>query len=156
MLNFRGPVARAGVSAAFSLFFPVLVLAQTLPTVAITGVSESGNQLTITGVGFGSHGDHGGSQPFLNAAWNDFSTGMNGGNLGLDGTNNAAWSYQTSGGRSSSKRWARKDYIASLDDSIRRLGAIAHRMSGTTNSTYSTFWLRCGPNVLQAAKFWRI
>jgi hypothetical protein len=153
MLNFRGPVGRACLTAGFALFFPALVLAQ---AVAITGVSESGNQLIITGAGFGSHGDYGGSQAFLNAAWNDFSTGMNGGNMGLDGTNNQAWSYQTSGGRSSGKRWARKDWIPSIDDSIRRLGAIAHTMSGTTNSIYSTFWLRCGANVVQAAKFWRI
>src|ERR1700752_5248293 len=135
MLNFKGPVARACVIAGFALFFPALVLAQ---AVAITGVSESGNELIITGVGFGSHGDYGGSQPFLNAGWNDFSTGMNGGNLGLDGTNNAAWSYQTSGGRASGKRWARKDWIPSIDDSIRRLGAIALNMSGVTNSYYSS------------------
>jgi hypothetical protein len=153
MLKFSGPVGRACLTAGFALFFPVLVLAQ---AVAITGVSESGNQLIITGAGFGSHGDYGGSQPFLNAGWNDFATGLNGGNLGLDGTNNAAWTYQTSGGRASGKRWARKDYISSIDDSIRRLGALALNMSGTTGSYYSSFWLRCGAGVDQAAKFWRI
>jgi len=152
MLNLRGALGRASLAIGFGLFFPALVLAQ----VAVTGVSESGGQLTITGTGFGTHGDYGGSQPFLNAAWNDFSAGINGGNLFLDGTNNAAWSYQTNSGRTSSKRWARKDYIASLDDSIRRLGALALNMSGTTGTFYSTFWLRCGSNVVQAAKFWRI
>jgi hypothetical protein len=87
MRKFSGPVGRACLTFGFALFFPAFVRAQ----VVVSSVSPSGNQLIITGTGFGTHGDYGGSQPFLNAAWNDFSTAINGGNLALDGTHNAAW-----------------------------------------------------------------
>src|SRR5688572_6060808 len=61
---------------------------------SITGVSEQSGTMVISGRQFGVHADHGGGQPFLNAAWNDFSGGIDGGNLALDGTNDAAWSLQ--------------------------------------------------------------
>lgn len=125
-------------------------------TPTITSASIQNGVLTITGAGFGTHGDYGGSEPFLNAAWNDFSGGINWGNLRLDGANDAAWTYQRSGGRTASKPWARKDWNTSTDESIRRLGALTLTMSGTTGEYYTSFWLRCGAQVAQAAKFWRI
>lgn len=135
------------------LFIPSLAAAQTPAPLTAT---VANGQLMLTGAGFGTHGDFGGPAPFLNAAWNDFATAINGGNLALDGTNNAAWSYQTSGGRTPAKRWARKDWNPNTPDSIRRLGALSLTMSGTTGQYFSSFYLRCGNHVEQAAKFWRI
>jgi len=125
-------------------------------TPTVTSASIQDEVLTISGAGFGTHGDYGGSEPFLNAAWNDFSDGINGGNLALDGTNNAAWTLQRSGGRTASKPWARKDWNRATDESIRRLGSLSLTMSGTTGEFYSAFWLRCGAKIVQDAKFWRI
>jgi len=45
---------------------------------SVTSVSESmsqGNQVTIAGIGFGSHADHNDARPYLAAGWENFETG---------------------------------------------------------------------------------
>src|SRR2546427_8923093 len=120
MLQFRGFVGSACCAMAVALIFPVHATAQ---VVTVTGVSASSNQLVVSGSGFGSHGDYGGSQGFLNADWNDFATGINGGNLALDRAYNAAWAYETTGRPPSSKRRGKDKYNPTTPHSIPRLGA---------------------------------
>lgn len=123
---------------------------------AISSVTSTSTTVTLNGARFGAHGDYGGSQSFLNAAWNDFGTAINGGNLALDGTNNAAWTYETTGGRTASKRWAKHNYYANGDDNIKRLGSLSMSLTGTTGTYWVSFWLRCGTNLIPQGKFWRI
>lgn len=60
--------------------FPRIMLAAP----AITSANISGNTVTVSGTGFGTHADWGGSQTFLNKAWSNFDGGnLNGGNLGI-------------------------------------------------------------------------
>lgn len=143
---------RFGIMCA-SLLMAASVSAQ--PTVtSVTGALTPGGRVTITGSQFGTHGDYGGPQAFLNAAWNDFSVGINGGNLALDGTNNAAWSYETAGGRAPGRRWARHTFNAATSESVRRLGSLSLNLRGTTGTYYSSFYLKCQAN--SEGKFWRI
>src|SRR2546427_12340222 len=122
MLQFRGFVGSACCAMAVALIFPVHATAQ---VVTVTGVSASSNQLVVSGSGFGSHGDYGGSQGFLNAAWNDFATGINGGKPGLDGANKAGGTNETTGGPPSNKRWAEHKYKPTKPHSIARIRAAA-------------------------------
>ena len=124
---------------------------------SVSGSLDHGSTLEISGSCFGAHADHGGAAPFLAAAWDDLDSGIEGGNLYLDGTNDAAWTYETVAGRPNALGWAKKRFDASIDESIRRLGSLSLLMEGTTHTFWVSFWLRCDTLSSQVSgKFWRI
>src|SRR6185436_14013155 len=122
----------------------------------VTGTASNGSTITITGSGFGTRGDYGGSQNFLNLAWSSFDTGISGGNFGLNGQNDAAWTFSNSSGRLGG--WVRKRYDPAINESVRRLGGLTPNnggsLSNTTGTYYTTFWFR--PEAGAIGKFWRI
>jgi hypothetical protein len=98
------------------------------------------------------HGDYGGSESFLNAAWNDFEAGQfDDGNIYLEQNNVHQWSLPSTGNRAGSTRYAQKVYIDS------ELGEIAHNQSGSTGTWFVSFWMRLDSLAdQQSGKFYRI
>lgn len=103
----------------------------------ITGVTQTSTTITINGTGFGTRGDYGGSETFLMKKWGNWEveTGVtHGGDFGIAGPSNE-WSIQTSGGKTNSTRFIRRQYVAT------RLAALNYyKGSDTTGTYYDSFW----------------
>lgn len=115
----------------------------------ISSANISGNTITISGSGFGSHADWGGSQAFLNKAWTNFDAGsINSGGLSI-GAYPENWSLQTSANRTNSSYYAERRSVNG------ELGSLSIDQSGTPTEWYASFWFRM-PSNTQAGKFMRI
>jgi hypothetical protein len=150
-------LGRSAPPCAFTVTVSAVPPPPPLGGLAITGLSGPAvhkGSLTLTGRGFGAHANYSGGTAFLAAAWNDFASAINGGNLALDGTNNAAWTRETTGGRPNSLGWAKKTFNAATPDSIRRLGSLSLTERNTTGTVFASFYLRAAPG--SSGKFWRI
>lgn len=144
--------------AIITLF--VLIQQSQTDAQTITGVSGTitdGSTVTVTGSSFGTHTDFGGSAPFLNAAWTQFTTALDGGNLARSNqvTTAVQWSLQTAGNRGEpGGRFARKrnDQLAAEP----RLGALSHVANNSGSRFYTSFWFKtAAANVMTGGKVYR-
>jgi hypothetical protein len=150
---------------SYSYLILTLCLSERLQAqVSISSVSGSfthGANITITGSGFGSHPDWGGSAEHLNAVWNDFSGGLESGGLrfGAYPAMSSKWSLQVSGTRGNpAGRFARKIYEVANTGGSGRLGALEHLVNSgrSANRFYTSFWFKTGQlNVQVSGKHYR-
>jgi len=145
------------LAASVQIFIDGSVSAQTIT--GVSGSLQNGQSVTITGSNFGTHGDFGRSETFINAAWNDFSVSLDDGNLARSQQVDTAvkWTVQTTGARPNpAGKYARKRYdLANIGD-IGRLGSLEHVVSGSGARFYTSFWLKTGlNNLMTGGKFYR-
>ena len=131
----------------FLFFLSLCALADAAPVISSANIS--GNTITISGSGFGSHADWGGSQAFLNKAWTNFDAGsLNSGGLAI-GAYPENWSLQTSANMTNSSYYAERRSVNG------ELGSLSIDQSGTPTEWYASFWFRM-PSNTQGGKFMRV
>lgn len=124
--------------------------APNISSISSSAISQNAN-ITIQGVGFGTHANYGGGQPFLNAAWTDFESGsLNGGNFFIETEYQPTnWRLVSSGERTGSSFHAKQELVS------QRLGALSYNQTLQANEFYNTFWFKT-TSLSIAGKFWRI
>jgi hypothetical protein len=115
-----------------------------------SGTLTQGSTYTLTGTGFGSHGDYGGSQTFINRAWNPFTTALEAGNWQFDGLaqnpNNLILSTSSPLGGTATQFYRRRNVNNS---NAERQGSLTVFTSSNTGVWYNSFWYReSGGNTL--------
>lgn len=122
---------------------------------AIAEASVAAPTVTIKGTGFGAHGSFGGTQPFLNAGWQDFENGaFNGGNMERENSYPQNWTLEMSGNRANSR------YSITKTSAVSRLGEFGLRensggMNGMTGTLYVSFWIKVS-GLNASGKFFRV
>jgi len=117
----------------------------------VSGTVEHGMPIVISGSGFGSHADYGGSQSFLCNGWQDFETGsLQGGNFTIDNLN--VWQLRTTNTKPNSSYHGMKYYNGT------RLGELRIFTKPDTHEFYSSFWIMLTQPTMgnDGGKFWRI
>lgn len=113
----------------------------------VAGTFDDGATVVLTGSGFGSHPDFGGSShgvpDHLATVWKNFedSTLVSDG-LTVENNHTQSWSVESTGAKTNSAKHGKRFYFAH-GDGLDRISGLQKTQSGTTGKWFFSYWIYC-------------